>query len=72
MTTSPRAHETPIVPVQARRGANGQWTLTVLKCPFCKKRHTHGGGSGPHPDAGPRLSHCLAAAQHYWLTVEAS
>jgi hypothetical protein len=70
MTTSPRAHETPVVSTLARRAPSGQWTLTVLKCPWCRKRHSHGGGTGPDPDTGPRLSHCLADAQSYWLAVE--
>jgi hypothetical protein len=78
MTTTPRPTETPIVACTARRAADGIWTLVVEACPFCRVgrhpgRHVHGGGSGPHPDGGSRLSHCLADAQEYWLvTVEAS
>jgi hypothetical protein len=70
VTVAPRATETPIVPVVARREPSGQWTLTVPRCPFCTKRYTHGGGRGREPDAGPRLSHCLENAQEYWLVVE--
>jgi hypothetical protein len=57
-------------PCIARGAADGIWTLTVPRRPFCKQRHTHGGGNGSDPDAGPRLSHCLVNAQEYWLVLE--
>jgi hypothetical protein len=35
------------------------WSLTVTCCPFCYRRHSHGGGDGEVPDLGFRLSHCV-------------
>jgi len=37
------------------------WVLTVDECPYCGKRHSHGGGlvsDGP-PSLGFRVPHCL-------------
>jgi len=38
------------------------WALTVLLCPFCGKRHHHGGCSGEEPSFGSRAAHCLTGA----------
>jgi len=38
------------------------WALTVLRCPFCTRRHFHGGGSEETPDFGFRLTHCVTGA----------
>jgi len=36
------------------------WSWTVLKCPFCQRRHFHGGGPiDQAPNAGVRLAHCV-------------
>ena len=29
-----------------------------VMCPFCKKIHKHGGGSGKEPHFGSRVAHC--------------
>jgi hypothetical protein len=48
------------VDVTAERSSrSGAWILTVARCPFCGKRHSHGGGSDDMPDLGARRSHCL-------------
>jgi hypothetical protein len=50
---------TPIVLVTAERSPkSGTWILTVARCPFCGRRHSHGGNDGKAPDLGYRLSHC--------------
>lgn len=37
------------------------WLLKIAACPFCGRRHMHGGGSDPAaPTYGTRLSHCGA------------
>jgi hypothetical protein len=55
-------------PVYLRK--QNTWLLT-LTCPFCHKKHTHGGGHGPNPPPigmyGDRLSHCLKNEKHYTL-----
>ena len=48
----------PVVFGEATRAAGRQvWSLRI-KCPWCNKWHTHGGGSGPEPQGGHRLGHC--------------
>jgi hypothetical protein len=52
--------ETPRAIVTAERSPrSGVWILTVARCPFCGKRHSHGGGSDETPDFGYRNSHCI-------------
>jgi hypothetical protein len=34
------------------------WAVTVARCPFCGRKHYHGGGAEPEPDLGWRLAHC--------------
>jgi len=46
------------VEVEAVRRADGIWDLIIPLCPYCGKRHTHGGGDGSVPFYGPRVSHC--------------
>jgi len=38
------------------------WSLTVERCPFCGRKHHHGGNDGPEPDLGARRSHCTTGA----------
>ena len=46
--------------VVSEKLVNGVWLLIVTCCPFCKKRHTHGGGSGLEPGLyGHREAHCV-------------
>jgi hypothetical protein len=40
-----------VVPTIRREGK--VWLLSV-RCPYCGKRHGHGGGIGPQPILGPR------------------
>lgn len=48
----------PRVPVTAERSDRGLWTLRLKHCPYCGKKHVHGGGDGPEPSGGHRASHC--------------
>jgi len=43
-------------------GESSCWKIKA-KCPLCSKISTHGGGNGPAPDFGYRLSHCCS--KHY-------
>src|SRR5688500_13705943 len=42
-----------------RSPRSGTWILVVSRCPFCGKRHSHGGGNGDTPDLGARRAHCI-------------
>ncbi len=51
----------------SRRDGTIWWAITIPVCPHCRKRHTHGGGTGPAPwtnektrSAGTRVPHCTA------------
>jgi hypothetical protein len=46
----------PRVLCVAKRGKEC-WLLR-FSCVWCGRTHTHGGGDGPEPDAGHRVSHC--------------
>ncbi len=49
------------------------WALTVLRCPYCGRRHYHGGGNGPTPLLGFRVPHCLDGPHpDYELVLEAA
>jgi len=37
------------------------WILKI-SCPYCKKSHYHGGGTGKKPLLGSRVAHCLNGA----------
>jgi hypothetical protein len=43
------------------------WKVFV-RCPYCFKRHSHGGGDGVRPLLGSRGSHC--GLGEYTLTVD--
>lgn len=49
------------IPVTARWGWSC-WLLTfAVPCPFCGRRHSHGGQDGPKPDGdGHRGAHCTS------------
>jgi hypothetical protein len=65
--------ETPCVVVTAERSPrSGIWILTVARCPFCGKRHSHGGGDGPEPALGHRVAHCGDHAGSYELIETAA
>lgn len=44
--------------LEATRDKDGTWQIVVI-CPFCGKKHYHGGGNGPEPHLGGRAAHCL-------------
>ena len=50
----------PLAVVTVERAPDGIWDLTIEHCPYCGKRHRHGGGTGKHPTLGHRVSHCFA------------
>ena len=49
------------IPVIATRGRS-VWLLTfAIDCPFCGRRHQHGGGNDPEPyRTGHRVAHCAS------------
>lgn len=40
--------------------ASGMYVLWFVKCPYCSKKHQHGGGYTDNPDSLPayRSAHC--------------
>lgn len=44
--------------VRAERARDGVWDLIIDDCPYCHKRHQHGGGDGDEPFFGNRQPHC--------------
>jgi len=56
--SSTRQAEVTIRPSRSR--SDRYWILEIAKCPFCEKRHTHGGGSIDRPPLlGFRVAHCF-------------
>jgi hypothetical protein len=50
----------PKVATTVRPSIRDRFWILELRCPFCAKVHTHGGGSIDHsPALGHRLSHCV-------------
>ena len=48
----------PFVKPKITRAWDGTWLFHV-RCPFCGRLHTHGGGNGEQPsNYGHRVSHC--------------
>ena len=45
------------VKARAVRRRDGVWDLYVT-CPYCGKKHHHGGGNGEVPNLGFRVAHC--------------
>ena len=63
-------HEPPRVEARAIRSpSTGVWCLLVI-CPFCWKRHMHGGGDDSEPFYGYRVSECLIGGRDYDLIPE--
>jgi hypothetical protein len=57
------------VKCKAIREKTGQWTL-IIKCPFCGKIHTHGGGKSDKPEMGARQPHCpIYSSDQYNITL---
>ena len=48
--------EIPKVKTRAIRH-RGIWDLYII-CPYCGRRHHHGGGDGDVPNLGFRVAHC--------------
>jgi hypothetical protein len=44
--------------IKATQATDGVWDL-VIQCPYCHKKHRHGGGCGPEPSLGHRVPHCI-------------
>ena len=64
------AHEPPRVEARAIRSpSTGVWCLRVI-CPFCGKKHWHGGGDDDKPFYGYRVSECLIEGRDYNLIPE--
>lgn len=59
----------PKVPAEAQRCSDGVWDLTII-CPYCGKRHLHGGGNGPLPFYGFRAPHCGALRDYELVPVK--
>ena len=64
----------PVVKLSSQKDARGTVWLLSIRCPFCDKVHTHGGGTSRLRVAsylGPRVSHCSSVdqscARTYWL-----
>lgn len=55
--------EKTIALATARRARDGVWDVRAL-CPHCGLIHLHGGGDGPRPYGGGRLSECLLGHYH--------
>ena len=52
--------ETPLAPCTVVWSHRSKyWSVTVLRCPFCRRKHYHGGGDGPEPLLGSRVAHCV-------------
>jgi len=47
----------PKVKTRAVRRRDGIWDLYIT-CPYCGKKHHHGGGDGDRPNLGSRAAHC--------------
>src|SRR5829696_8915064 len=63
--------ETPLALVSVVWSSRGHyWVVTVARCPFCGKRHSHGGGSDDTPDLGYRNSHCITGPGGTYELVE--
>ena len=60
-------------PAIAKRGGDGIWTWTVIDCPYCHRRHHHGGGVDDTPERlGYRVAHCVAGGSAVYSMVEVS
>lgn len=66
-----RLPQAPITKISLSR--NGETRLVVIKCPYCKKRHTHGWPFGARTP-GIRVAHCrtttVTTTTSYQLTTQ--
>lgn len=51
------------------RARSGSWLLVVDRCPFCRRKHTHGAPAGPEMREERRVSHCAGTARPYRVIV---
>ena len=62
----------PHAKAKATRMEDGVWSLEI-RCPYCKKKHWHGGGSDEEPFGGHRVAHCVngppESNKGYWIDV---
>jgi hypothetical protein len=65
----------PVVKLSSQKDRRGTIWLLQVRCPYCAKVHTHGGGTSRtrvKSYLGPRVSHCSSIDQTgtrtYWLT----
>lgn len=57
----------PTVTPRVARSWDGTWLL-MIRCPWCGKLHTHGGGDGEEPGRfGARISHCRTGDQAVYI-----
>jgi hypothetical protein len=69
----PVADDPPVVEVTIAWSERSKyWSLTVMRCPFCQGRHSHGGGDGPEPALGFRASHCATRESGTYELVPAA
>lgn len=61
--------EVPKVKTKVVHRRDGRWDLYIV-CPFCGKKHHHGGGHGDKPILGNRTSHCCNVTLTYLLQYE--
>ncbi len=54
----------PKVKTRAVRRRDGIWDLHIT-CPYCGKKHHHGGGEGNRPNLGSRAAHCSGTCGLY-------
>jgi hypothetical protein len=67
------AMETPLAPATVAWSSRGRyWAVVVERCPFCGRKHYHGGGDGPEPALGHRVAHCVDHAGSYELIETAA
>lgn len=59
------ASELPVALCRAlktRTSSGNGWALVIDECPFCRRSHAHGGGTGTRPAYGHRVAHCVDRA----------
>ncbi|MBQ0986373.1 hypothetical protein KBZ10_18020 [Streptomyces sp. F63] len=64
------SNDIPTVTPSVARSWDGTWLLMV-RCPWCTKLHTHGGGDGDQPGRfGARVSHCRDGNQGAYVITD--
>ena len=63
----------PEAPAVLQRHERGGYLWVIPRCPFCRRKHTHGGGAtGEDPRAylGGRVAHCGTGEWREYVLVE--